>query len=243
MKYAWLFVVVLLSGCSWFQAPEITDPATGITYKGKHAVQVYAHQQQQEQLKERWAMLTAMANKKTGETATAQATHNMLLQSLVYTTQGTAGGDYFKMLAEKSRNTSRFWTTALAVLGPAFLHYALYGSNGYGGSGDISSEVSAGGDIVLQGGPATISAPSPTIGGVPTTTAPPAGFAPAISLGGIGNNVGSPEALNALYRSQAAQNQGSGFLTLDSEKPANFKDIGGPASFDDRDGGNDTSLF
>jgi hypothetical protein len=200
MKQFILLVTILLSGCSWFQAPEITDPSTGITYKGKHAVQVYAHQQQQEQLKERWSMLTAMATKKTADDPTAQATHNMLLQSLVYTTQGTAGGDYFKMLAEKSRNTTRFWTTALAVLGPALLHYAIYGGDGYGGSGDITSEVSAGGDIVLQGGPATIGSPVPGIGEVPTTVAPP-GFAPAISLGGIGNNVGSPEALNALYRS------------------------------------------
>jgi hypothetical protein len=136
---------IFLPGCSWFQSPEIVDPTTGKTYKGKAAVQVYAHSLQQEQLKERWTMLSAMATKETGQTATAQATHNMLLQSLVFMTQGSSGGDYFKMLAEKARSNTQLWSTALAVLGPAAVHYLLYGGSNTGSG--VSSEVEVGRDL------------------------------------------------------------------------------------------------
>jgi hypothetical protein len=238
-----LFVVIFLPGCSWFQPPEIIDPKTGVTYKGREAVRVYAHEQQQAQLMERWKMLEAMAKSKPSSPE-GEVANQMLMQSIVLADRGAeTGGEYFKMLAKMSGDkwgfAKAFVITAMPWLAPWALGYD------YGGSGgDVSEEINAGRDIIVTGGPGTVSAP-PAIGEPPAATGPAPGFYPSVSFGGIGNNTGSPEALNALYNSTAAQNQQSGTLQLDNEKPVNFKDTtcGSGGCVDDADGGNDTSLF
>jgi hypothetical protein len=235
MRYL-LLLIIFLPGCALFTVPEIHDPTTNITYKGKEAVRVYAHQKQQDQLQKRWDWLIAESSRPIKNEADAIG-RNMLLQSVVLNgIAGSSGGEYFQMLAKKFETWGRIGQTGLAVLGPALVHYLLYGGDGYGSSGDISSDTTVGGDLVV------------TTGGPPSTVPPVeggGGFYPAVSLGGVGNLVGSPEAFSAFHRSTAGQNQGSGTLQLDNEKPVTFKDTtcSGGGCLDDADGGNDTSLF
>jgi hypothetical protein len=229
MKVLTLLLVVFISGCGLFQKTEIIAP-DGTVYKGRKAANLYAHNKQQEQLAGKWAFLKALAERPRSTTKEGQVTDNMLMQTLAFTAgYGSSGGEYFEAEARRLQAWLGFWGPIAGAGLNLAGNYLLY-NNAHGGS--ISEEIHAGRDIVMTV-PTTVSPPGtvipPELGGYP-------GAHYSATFGGIGNQVSSPQGLNAVYRSTAAQNRASGSLQLDNNKPQFIKDnTGNGPLVDDRD--------
>ena len=234
MKHTlWLFIF-LLPGCAVFQGIEHNGVKMD---KKSYRITVAANA-----IKEASQMLqmTAMPSTSEGEVA-AQFARVMVAERIA------------KPLAVLSQvageSASKFWAVFIrdTALGLANIYYAYEGREG--GDVRISEEITAGRDIVLSNsGTATPSGSS----GSPTGTIPEdsrlgAQQHRAGSIGGIGNQVGSLEASNALGArdANAGINRRSGTQQLgEVDKLNSFLDNScGTECQADNDGGNDTSLF
>lgn len=221
MKRAIFVLCVFLGGC----ATTITMP-DGTVIKGRNAGAVYAHKIEQEQLAGMWRWLQAESERETSKTATGEATRNMLMQTLVLAgtrNLSNGGGGYFRYLASRNEMWANIAQAALYTLGPALVQELLWGGN-VRGSTEISEEINIGGDVIASNSGEFGFAPpigGSTTGLVPEDSRAPAHQHRALSIGGIGNQVGTLESTNAFYRSLSGLNRRSGTLAIGEQGKVN----------------------
>ncbi len=217
MKKVICLLAVFSTGC----ATTIIAP-DGTQYKGRAAVAVYAHQLQQQQLSKRWEWLTAESSRMPKNESDAIG-KNMVMQALILAGVPSGGGEYFQYLASRNQMWSQIAQSALYVLGPAVVAELLGVNHGSGGT-EIEETINIGGDVIASNSGEFGFAPpigGSTTGLVPEDSRAPAHQHRALSIGGIGNQIGTLESTNAFYRSLSGLNRRSGTLAIGEQGKVN----------------------